>query len=105
AAPAPAPAVAARAQRNAALARPGDQSQPQNAEAAQNNQPPRGPTRIGFAGPLAWPTAYQDVLGFTLWPGDYSDRLRGHGIGDVMSAVLVPASTMMAQIRPVLMAA
>jgi hypothetical protein len=41
-------------------------------------------------------------MGFTLWPGEYGDRLRGHGIGDVMSAVLVPASTLMAELRPAL---
>jgi hypothetical protein len=71
---------------------------PQNPAAAI--QPSRGQNRIGFAGPLAWPTAFEDVVGFTLWPGEYSERLRGHGIGDVMSAVLVPASMMMEQIRP-----
>lgn len=38
-------------------------------------------------------------MGFTLWPGEYSERLRGHGIGDVMSAVTVPASTLVAQVR------
>jgi hypothetical protein len=101
AAPAATPPVAARApsQRNAALARPADQAQPQIPEGMQ---PLRGPNRLGFAGPLAWPTAFEDVLGFTLWPGEYGERLRGHGIGDVMSAVLVPASMLMAELRPAL---
>jgi hypothetical protein len=92
--PTPPVAVRAPSQRNAALGRP---ENPQNPAAIQ---PIRGQTRLGFAGPLAWPTAFEDVVGFTLWPGEYSERLRGHGIGDVMSAVLVPASMMMEQIRP-----
>src|SRR5690349_2371853 len=36
-------------------------------------------SRLGSAGAPAWPTAYEDVLGFTFWPDDYAFRLRGRG--------------------------
>ena len=45
----------------------------------------RAQSRLGTVGPLAWPTAYEDVIGFTLWPKEYGERLRVHGIGDVLS--------------------
>jgi hypothetical protein len=35
--------------------------------------------RLGWVGPPAWPTAYEDLVGFTFWPGDYTPRLRGRG--------------------------
>ncbi|HET9716050.1 MAG TPA: Spy/CpxP family protein refolding chaperone [Pseudolabrys sp.] len=33
------------------------------------------------AGPLAWPTAYEEILGFAFWPDDYGPRIRGRGFG------------------------
>jgi len=53
-----------------------------------------------LTGPLTWPTALEDVVGFAMWAGEYSERLRGHGIGDVLSAVMVPADALAARIRP-----
>ena len=47
--------------------------------------------RLGTVGPLAWPGAYEDVIGFTLWPKEYGERLRVHGIGDVLSTAFAPA--------------
>ena len=96
AAPAPAPA-----QRSAAVAQPAEASPPparQQPTAAP--APPRNWLRLGVTGPLAWPTALEDVIGFTLWPGEYSERLRAHGIGDVMNTVMVPASALAARLRP-----
>jgi hypothetical protein len=92
--------VAARAghQRNAAL-----QQQQQNGDAPSNtattSQPQRPQVRLGLAGPLTWPTALEDVVGFTLWPGEYSERLRGHGIGDVMSTVMTSSKDLTARMR------
>jgi len=43
-----------------------------------------------MAGPLAWPGAYEDIIGFTFWPREYGERLRTHGIGDVLFAVFAP---------------
>ena len=45
-----------------------------------------------MVGPLAWPDAYEDVIGFTLWPQKYGERLRIHGIGDVLSTLFKPAA-------------
>jgi hypothetical protein len=41
-------------------------------------------SRLGRAGPAAWPSAYEDVVGFTFWPSDYAARLRGRGF-DVLA--------------------
>ena len=60
----------------------------------------RGTLRSGVTGPLTWPTALEDVVGFAMWAGEYSERLRGHGIGDVLNAVMVPADALAARIRP-----
>jgi hypothetical protein len=100
--PAPAPA------RSAAVAQPGEAAAPRSAEQPPARQqptaapapPPRTWLRLGVTGPLTWPTALEDVVGFTLWPGEYSERLRAHGIGDVMNTVMVPASALAARLRP-----
>jgi hypothetical protein len=101
--PATTPPVAARgaSQRNAALAKSGEQQSeaPPTTATTTNQQSQRGQNRLGLAGPLAWPTAFEDVIGFTLWPGEYGERLRGHGIGDVMSAVMVSSKDLMARVR------
>src|SRR3974390_2807689 len=39
---------------------------------------PAGP-RLGWTGPPAWASAYEDVLGFTFWPDDFAARLRSRG--------------------------
>jgi LTXXQ motif family protein len=62
----------------------------QAAAAAPSNSEQRADTasRLGWAGPPAWASAYEDVLGFTFWPDDYAARLRGHGfdlIADTIS--------------------
>ena len=44
-------------------------------------------SRLGFAGAPAWPTAYEDVLGFTLWPDDYAARLRGRGFDVIADTI------------------
>jgi hypothetical protein len=96
--PAPAPA-----QRNAAVAQPAEARTVEQPPARQ--QPTAAPTtrswlRLGMTGPLTWPTALEDVIGFTLWPGEYSERLRLHGIGDVLNTVMIPASAFAARLRP-----
>lgn len=71
----------------------------QAAPAAQPAPVRRSPSRLGTVGPLAWPTAYEDVIGFTLWPKEYGERLRVHGIGDVLATALVPSASIAARIR------
>jgi hypothetical protein len=52
---------------------------------------------LGVVGPLAWPTALEDVIGFTLWPQRYGQRLHVHGIVDVLAAMFEPKSAMAAR--------
>src|SRR5262249_13197657 len=44
-------------------------------------------SRLGSAGAPAWPTAYEDVLGFALWPDDYALRLRGRGFDVIADTI------------------
>ena len=64
-----------------------------------NPRRPRAQFRLGTVGPLAWPTAYEDVIGFTLWPKEYGERLRVHGIGDVLSTAFAPSASVAARMR------
>lgn len=60
-----------------------------NAGAAQLTPPTaQAPSQLGLVGPLAWPSAYEDVLGYTFWPGDYRGNFRAHGF-DVVSNTIV----------------
>jgi LTXXQ motif family protein len=43
---------------------------------------------LGQVGPPAWPTAYEEVVGFALWPDDYAARIRGRGF-DVIADTIV----------------
>jgi hypothetical protein len=48
-------------------------------------------SRLGRAGPAAWVTAYEEVLGFTFWPDDYGAQFRNRGfdvIADTISGRL-----------------
>jgi hypothetical protein len=66
-------------------------SAPRTDREAAQAAPEQSP--LGLVGPLAWPSAYEDVIGFTLWPKVYADRLRGHGIGDVLTTIFAPGAT------------
>jgi hypothetical protein len=81
-------------QRNAALEAPSDETR------ARAREPSRAQPRLGAVGPPAWPTAYEDVIGFTLWPKEYGQRLRAHGIGDVLATALAPDASITARMRP-----
>ena len=54
----------------------------QGAEPAQ-----QGDGRLGRVGPDAWPTAYEDVIGFAFWPDEYAPRLRGHGFDVIADTI------------------
>src|SRR6185437_14658180 len=41
----------------------------------------------GRAGPAAWVTAYEEVLGFAFWPDDYGAQFRSHGFDVVVDAI------------------
>lgn len=58
---------------------------------------PRPPTptekeqaKLGRSGPPTWPTAYEDVLGYTFWPDLYTARYRQHGFGDIVTSLIGP---------------
>ncbi len=60
----------------------------QAAAAPSTEAPSAAGSRLGWAGPPVWASAYEDVLGFTFWPDDYVARLRSRGfdvIGDTIS--------------------
>jgi LTXXQ motif family protein len=44
-------------------------------------------SRLGWVGPPAWPTAYEDLVGFTLWPNDYASRFRGRGFDVIADTI------------------
>lgn len=48
------------------------------------------PSKFGRTGPLAWPTAYEDVLGYTFWPNDFGPDFREHGFGDIVATLVGP---------------
>jgi LTXXQ motif family protein len=48
---------------------------------------PSSPAQLGLVGPFAWPRAYEDVLGYTLWPNDYAGSFRAHGFDVIADTV------------------
>jgi hypothetical protein len=48
------------------------------------------------AAPALWPTAapsaYEDMLGYALWPSDYGNRFWAHGHRNIMLAMMAPAA-------------
>jgi hypothetical protein len=71
------------------------------AAVTQPNEPTPSPPsanfrRLGMVGPAAWPTAFEDVIGYALWPKDYGARLRAHGIGDVLATAFTPGPALIA---------
>jgi hypothetical protein len=90
----PAPTAPSPTQRRAAVSQPGDEQHSRSrstapSEPGQAVQP--AASHLGL-GPSNWPTAFEDVVGFALWPGKYGERLRTHGIGDVMTALFAPGA-------------
>jgi hypothetical protein len=80
------------AQRNAAL--PQAETQGLASEPPHSNDADaRTRSVLGSAGPTAWPSAFEDVIGYALWPTDYGAALRSHGIGDVIETALAPSTT------------
>lgn len=45
---------------------------------------------LGIVGPATWPSAYEDVIGYTFWPNEYDAEYRQHGFGDIATAILAP---------------
>jgi len=43
--------------------------------------------RLGWVGPPGWPTAFEDLVGFTFWPDDFTPRLRGRGFDVIADTI------------------
>jgi LTXXQ motif family protein len=61
-----------------------------NEARASPSQKPQSGSELGDVGPMTWPAAYSDVLGYTFWPKDYIGELRGHGFGDIATTIVGP---------------
>lgn len=57
------------------------------AAAPSTEAPASAGARLGWTGPPAWASAYEDVLGFTFWPDDYAPRLRGRGFDVIADTI------------------
>jgi hypothetical protein len=79
-------------QRNASLAQPGAEGKTPFRPGRDGSKGSREQSQLGLVGPLAWPSAYEDVLGFALWPRAYVERLRLHGLTDVLTTIFAPPS-------------
>ena len=44
-------------------------------------------SRLGRAGPVAWLTAYEEVLGFAFWPDDYGAQFRSRGFDVIADTI------------------
>jgi hypothetical protein len=99
AAGAAAAATAASPDTTAALAA-GGATDGRATDPGQGSPVTRSQSHLGTVGPPAWPSAYEDVIGFTLWPREYGERVRIHGIGDVLSTALAPSASLAARARP-----
>jgi hypothetical protein len=49
---------------------------------------------VGWAGPVFWPYAYDDLFDYAFWPydeyGDYDDQFWAYGYDDLFGGILVP---------------
>ncbi|MBI2715930.1 MAG: Spy/CpxP family protein refolding chaperone [Rhizobiales bacterium] len=71
-----------------------DRQAAQDARASQAAQAPN--QELADIGLIAWPNAFQDVLGYTFWPSTYAAQVRGRGfnlISDTITAVPRGAET------------
>jgi hypothetical protein len=86
--PRPRVGVPHRRQRNA---RPPAESR--NAPAAER---PAARRQLAQGGAALWPTAapsaYEDMVGYALWPSDYGDRFWAHGPRNIIMAMVAPSA-------------
>lgn len=58
--------------------------------AGQEAHPSQLPSsqQFGDVGPVGWSSAYEDVLGYTFWPGRYVQPMRAHGFDVIADALM-----------------
>lgn len=47
-------------------------------------------SQFGDVGPAGWPSAYEDILGFTFWPSRYAEQMPAHGFDIIADALTNP---------------
>lgn len=47
-------------------------------------------SQFGDVGPTGWPSAYEDILGFTFWPSRYAEQMPAHGFDIIADALTNP---------------
>lgn len=63
-------------------------TEPRTASANISNEgSPATGFRMGWVGPPAWPTAFEDVLGFSLWPDEFAARMRARGFDVIADTI------------------
>jgi hypothetical protein len=87
-----APAAPASAPRTEVKLEPPRGEPPGKAVQAAPQPPPAAPALPAAAWPASSPSAYEDLVGYILWPRDYADRLWAHGYDDILGTVLTPAN-------------
>ncbi|HEX5213395.1 MAG TPA: Spy/CpxP family protein refolding chaperone [Pseudolabrys sp.] len=58
--------------------------------AEQEHEAQTPSARFGDVGPTGWSRAYEDIVGFTFWPGRYAGQIRMHGFDVVADALTSP---------------
>src|SRR6185437_5343532 len=58
-----------------------------SAPAPQNTVSANAGSRLGWVGPPAWPSAFEDLTGFTFWPDDYASRFRARGFDVIADTI------------------
>ena len=86
---APSPAPVAHVAPNPPVEPPAVEARAEPAQAVEPARP-LPPVAPIPSWPTAFPSVYEDLLGYVLWPGDYADRLWTHGYGDIMDTLLAP---------------
>jgi len=66
---------------------------------ADRDAPGAVKSRLGRAGPVAWVTAYEDVLGFAFWPDNYGAQFRSRGFDVIADTITGRSNRMRAPTR------
>ena len=83
-------------------------------QAAQESRPPanapapaspsataQGEARLATLGPAAWPTAYEDLVGYAFWPDSYAASIKSRGFAVIADTINGPAGPAVASAQRV----
>jgi hypothetical protein len=60
-----------------------------------------GEARLANLGPAAWPSAYEDLIGYAFWPDSYARKIKSRGFALIADTINGPAGPAMASARRV----